>query len=295
MRVFLTGATGFIGSAIVKELERAGHQVLGFARSDASAAALKAAGVEVHRGALDDLDSLKRGALACDGVIHTAFIHDWSQFVANVETDRRAVETLVGALQGSGKPLVITSGTMMVAHGRPATEQDAPMSVEVPRAASEAMVLAAAGHGVRGSVVRLAPTVHGTGDHGFVPRLINIAREKGFSAYVGDGVNRWPAIHRLDAARLFRLALERAEPGTRLHGVAEEGVPFRAIAQAIGEGLGVPVRSLTGDEASAHFDFMARFVATDNPTSSAVTRSSLGWQPQEAELLIDMRNSGYFG
>jgi nucleoside-diphosphate-sugar epimerase len=273
MRVFLTGATGFIGSAIVKELQRAGHQILGFARSDASAATLDAAGVEVHCGVLEDLDSLKRGAKACDGVIHTAFIHDWSQFMTNVETDRRAVEALVGALQDSGKPLVITSGTMMVAHGRPATEQDAPMSVEVPRAASEAMVLAAASHGVRGSVVRLAPTVHGAGDHGFVPRLINL--EKGLSAYVGDGANRWPAVHRLDAARLFRLAIEGAQPGTRLHGVAEEGVPFRAIAQAIGEGLGVPVRSLTTVEASAHFDFLARFVATDNPTSSAVTRSSL--------------------
>jgi nucleoside-diphosphate-sugar epimerase len=295
MRVFLTGATGFIGSAIVKELERAGHQVLGFARSDASAALLEVAGVEVHRGALDDLDSLKRGAQACDGVIHTAFIHDWSQFMVNVEIDRRAVETLVGALLGSGKPLVITSGTMMVAHGRPATEQDAPMSVEVPRAASEAMVQAAAGHGVRGSIVRLAPSVHGAGDHGFVPRLINIAREKGLSAYVGDGANRWPAVHRLDAARLFRLALEGAQPGMRLHGVAEEGVPFRAIAEAIGEGLGVPVYSLTEDEASTHFDFMARFVATDNPTSSAVTRSSLGWQPEGPDLLTDMRDNGYFG
>ncbi|MGH8158572.1 MAG: SDR family oxidoreductase [Rhodanobacter sp.] len=294
MRVFLTGATGFIGSAIVGELIGAGHQVLGFARSDAAAASLEAVGVEVQRGALEDLDSLKRGAQASDGVIHTAFIHDWSQFVANVETDRRAVEALIGALQGSGKPMVITSGSMMVAHGRPATEQDAPASVEVPRAASEAMVLAAAGRGVRGSVVRLSPSVHGAGDHGFVPRLINIAREKGVSPYVGDGANRWPAVHRLDAARLFRLALEHAEPGTRLHGVAEEGVPFRAIAEAIGADLGVPVRSLTEDEASVHFGFLARFVATDNPTSSAITRRSLGWQPQGPDLLTDMRDNGYF-
>jgi len=293
MRVFLTGATGFIGSAIVKELTEAGHQVLGFARSDASAASLKAAGVEVHRGALEDLDSLKRGAQACDGVIHTAFIHDFSQFMVNVETDRRAVEAMVSALQDSGKPLVITSGSMMVAHGRPATEQDAPMSVEVPRAASEAMVLAA-DRGVRGSVVRLAPTVHGAGDHGFVPRLINIARETGLSAYVGDGANVWPAVHRLDAAHLYRLALENAEPGTRLHGIAEEGIPFRAIAEAIGAGLGVPVRSLTVDEAPAHFDFLARFVATDNPVSSAITRKLLGWHPEGPDLLSDMRDNGYF-
>ncbi len=293
MRVFLTGATGFIGSAIVKELTEAGHQVLGFARSDASAASLKAAGVEVHRGALEDLDSLKRGAQTCDGVIHTAFIHDFSQFMVNVETDRRAVEAMVSALQDSGKPLVITSGSMMVAHGRPATEQDAPMSVEVPRAASEAMVLAT-DRGVRGSVVRLAPTVHGAGDHGFVPRLINIARETGLSAYVGDGANVWPAVHRLDAAHLYRLALENAEPGTRLHGIAEEGIPFRAIAEAIGAGLGVPVRSLTVDEAPAHFDFLARFVATDNPVSSAITRKSLGWHPEGPDLLSDMRDNGYF-
>jgi len=293
MRVFLTGATGFIGSAIVKELTEAGHQVLGFARSDASAASLKAAGVEVHRGALEDLDSLKRGAQACDGVIHTAFIHDFSQFMVNVETDRRAVEAIVSALQDSGKPLVITSGSMMVAHGRPATEQDAPLSVEVPRAASEAMVLAT-DRGVRGSVVRLAPTVHGAGDHGFVPRLINIARETGLSAYVGDGANVWPAVHRLDAAHLYRLALENAEPGTRLHGIAEEGIPFRAIAEAIGAGLGVPVRSLTVDEAPAHFDFLARFVATDNPVSSAITRKSLGWHPEGPDLLSDMRDNGYF-
>jgi len=293
MRVFLTGATGFIGSAIVKELTEAGHQVLGFARSDASAASLKAAGVEVHRGALEDLDSLKRGAQACDGVIHTAFIHDFSQFMVNVETDRRAVEAIVSALQDSGKPLVITSGSMMVAHGRPATEQDAPLSVEVPRAASEAMVLAT-DRGVRGSVVRLAPTVHGAGDHGFVPRLINIARETGLSAYVGDGANVWPAVHRLDAAHLYRLALENAEPGTRLHGIAEEGIPFRAIAEAIGAGLGIPVRSLTANEAPAHFDFLARFVATDNPVSSAITRKSLGWHPEGPDLLSDMRDNGYF-
>jgi nucleoside-diphosphate-sugar epimerase len=294
MRVFVTGATGFIGSAIVPELLAAGHEVLGLARNDTAANSLARAGVPVHRGELSDTESLVAGARACDGVIHTAFIHDFSQFEANVEIDRRAVEALVGALAGSGKPLVITSGTMMVAHGRPATEHDAPVSVAVPRAASEAMVLTAAGRNVRGSVVRLSPTVHGAGDHGFVPRLIAIARTTGVAAYVAEGTNRWPAVHRLDAARLYRLALEKAAPGTRLHGVAEEGVPMRAIAETIGASLGVPVRSLTVDEAAAHFGFLARFVATDNPTSSAFTRTSLGWHPEGPELLMDIRENGYF-
>jgi len=294
MRVFVTGATGFIGSAIVQELIAAGHQVLGLARSDASAGALAQIGVEAHRGDLSDTESLAAGARACDGVIHTAFIHDFSQFEANVETDRRAVEALAGALEGSDKPLVIASGTLMVAHAHPATERDAPMSLAMPRAASEATVLAAARRGVRGSVVRLPPTVHGAGDHGFVPRLIAAAREKGVSPYVGDGENRWPAVHRLDAARLFHLALERAEPGSRLHAAAEEGIPMRTIAQAIGQGLGVPVRSLAGEEAPAHFGFLAAFVAMDNPTSSALTRQTLRWDPREAGLLTDMGESGYF-
>jgi nucleoside-diphosphate-sugar epimerase len=293
MRVFVTGATGFIGSAIVQDLLAAGHQVLGLARSDEAAGALARLGVEAHRGDLSDLDSLAAGARAREGVVHTAFIHDFSQFAANVETDRRAVEALAGALAGSGKPLVIASGTMMVSHARPATEHDAPPSLDAPRAASEAIVLAA-DRGVRGSVVRLPPTVHGAGDHGFVPRLIAAARENGVSPFVGDGANRWPAVHRLDAARVFRLALEGAEPGSRLHAVAEEGVPMRAIAEAIGAALGVPVRSLTLDEAAAHFGFLGRFVATDNPTSSALTRQALGWAPQEVGLLTDMRENGYF-
>jgi nucleoside-diphosphate-sugar epimerase len=294
MRVFVTGATGFIGSAIVQELLSAGHQVLGLARSDAAAGALAQLGVEAHRGDLSDLDSLAAGARACDGVIHTAFIHDFSQFAANVETDRRAVEALTGALEGSDKPLAIASGTLMVAHAHPATEEDAPPSIDAPRAASEALVVAAADRAVRGSVVRLPPTVHGAGDHGFVPRLVATAREKGVSPYVGDGANRWPAVHRLDAARVFRLALERAQPGARLHAVAEEGVPMRAIAETIGAGLGVPVRSITPDEAPAHFDFLARYVAADNQTSSAVTRRALEWRPREPDLLTDMRENGYF-
>jgi len=298
MRVFVTGATGFIGSAIVGELLPAGHQVLGLARSDAAASTLAGLGIEAHRGELSDADTLAAGARACDGVIHTAFNHDWSTSrEAAAETDRRAVEALAGALEGSAKPLVVTSGTLMLAllaPGRTGTEADAPGSSAIPRAASELAVQAAAGRGVRASVVRLSPTVHGAGDHGFVPMLIDIARRTGISGFVGDGANRWPAVHRLDAARLFRLALEKAAPGARLHGVAEEGVPMRAIAETIGTALGLPVKSLTEDEAQAHFDWLARFVALDNPTSSALTRSSLGWRPQEPELLTDMRDSGYF-
>jgi nucleoside-diphosphate-sugar epimerase len=223
-----------------------------------------------------------------------AFIHDFSAFAASVEADRRAVEAMAGALEGSGKPFVVTSGTMMVAHVRPATEEHAPASVDVPRAASEAAVLAASGRGVRASVVRLSPSVHGAGDRGFVPMLIDVARRTGFSAFIGDGANRWPAVHRLDAARLFRLALEKGIPGARLHGVAEEGVPMRSIAQTIGTGLGIPIRSITEDEAQTHFDWMARFLCTDNPTSSALTRNTLGWSPKELDLLTDMKESGYF-
>jgi nucleoside-diphosphate-sugar epimerase len=296
MRVFLTGATGFIGSAIVRELLTAGHKVLGLARSDAAADTLARLGVEAHRGELSDIDSLAAGARACEGVIHTAFIHDFARIPIEVaaETDRRAVEALVGALVGSGKPLVVTSGTALLAPGRTGTEEDAPVSAAIPRAASEMAVQAAAGRGVRGSIVRLPPSVHGAGDHGFVPMLIGIARRTGISAFVGDGANRWPAVHRLDAALLFRLALEKAAPGARLHGVAEEGVPMREIAQTIGTGLGVPVRSLTEDEARTHFDWFARFVAIDNPTSSALTREALGWRPKESGLLTDMKQSGYF-
>jgi nucleoside-diphosphate-sugar epimerase len=298
MRVFVTGATGFIGSAIVSELLQAGHQVLGLVRSDAAAEALAQLGVGAHRGDLSDADSLAAGARGSDGVIHTAYNHDWStpREVA-AETDRQVVEALAGALEGSGKPFVLASGTLMLAQlapGRIATEADAHASAAIPRAASELAVQAAAGRGVRASVVRLSPTVHGAGDHQFVPTLIDIARRTGVSAFVGDGANRWPAVHRLDAARLFLLALEQAAPGARLHGVAEEGVPLRAIAQTIGTGLGLPVRSLNQDEAQAHFGWLAPFVALDNPTSSALTRSSLGWRPREPELLIDMRDSGYF-
>lgn len=296
MRVFVTGATGFIGSAIARELQAAGHRVLGLARNDAAVAALEAMGVEAHRGELADIDSLVAGATACDGVIHMAFIHDFSAYAASVEADLRAVDAMLRALEGTGKPFVGTCGTALLANGRLGTEADAPVpgAAGHMRAASEAKVLAAAATGVRSSVVRLAPTVHGTGDHGFVPALIDIARRTGFAATIGDGANRWPAVHRSDAARLYRLALERAKPGSRLHGVAEEGVPMREIAETIGRGLKLPVRSLTPDEALAHFGWIARFVAIDNPSSSELTRSTLGWQPSGPGLLEDMRDGGYF-
>ena len=293
MRVFVTGATGFIGSAIVNDLLAAGHEVLGLARNDANAASLAALGVPAHRGDLTDPDSLTEGARSCDGVIHTAFIHDFSRFAEVIETDRRAVEALAGALEGSGKPLVVTSGTVLLAPGRLGTEQDAPRP-DAHRIDAERITMEAAGRGVRSSIVRPPPTVHGAGEQGFVPMLIALARSTGVAAYVGDGANLWPAVHRLDIARLYRLALERAAPGTRLHGVAEEGVPMRAIAETIGQGLGIPVRGLTREEAAAHFGWMAPFVGMDNPTSSAITRSTMGWQPTGPELLADMRDGGYF-
>jgi nucleoside-diphosphate-sugar epimerase len=294
MRIFLTGATGFIGSAIVRELQTAGHQVLGLARSDAGAKSLIATGAQVHRGDLEDLDSLRRGAAASDGVIHTAFIHDFSKFKANCETDRHAIEALGSALAGSDRPLIVTSGTGLLTSGRLATEENVPASSSIPRVASEEAAASVAVRGVRVSVVRLPPSVHGEGDHGFVPMLISIARQKGVSAYVGDGLNRWPAVHRLDAAQLYRLVIEKSSAGGRYHGVAEEGVTMRAIAEAIGAGLGVPVRSLTPDEGGAHFDWMAHFVALDNPASSARTREALGWKPKELGPLTDIKENGYF-
>jgi nucleoside-diphosphate-sugar epimerase len=297
MRVFVTGATGFVGEAVVRELLAAGHQVLGLVRSDASAAILARWGGEAHRGELTDTGGLAAGARACDGVIHTAFIHDnFSAYEAACETDRRAVEALAGALEGTGKPFVCTSVTALLAPGRLGTEGDAPAAGgrAALRAASEAAVWASARRGVRASVVRLPPSVHGTGDHGFVPALIGIARQKGFSGFIGDGANRWTAVHRLDVARLFRLALEKAAPGTCLHGVAEEGVPLREIARQIGEGLGVPVRSVSEAEARTHFAWLAHFAAIDNPVSSRLTREGLGWRPQEPDLLTDMRDGGYF-
>ncbi len=293
MRIFVTGATGFIGSAVVRELLTHGHQVFGLARSDPGAQALRQAGADVHHGSLEDRDSLRRGAEAADGVAHLAFIHDFSKYKQNVDTDAGVIAALTDALAGSGKPLVTTFGTGLIAPGRTPTEDEASNPAMNPRGALEPLALAAAERGVRASFVRLPPTVHGAGDRAFVPMLIETARRKGFAAYVGDGGNRWPAVHRLDAARVYRLALETAAPGTRLHAVAEGGVAMHDIARAIGEGLGLPVRGVTPEEAAGHFGWMAGFVAMDAPTSSRLTQERFPWRPQEIGLLADVRENGY--
>lgn len=294
MRIFVTGATGFVGSAIVQELINTGHKVLGLARSDAGAKSLAAAGAEIHRGSLEDLDSLRSGAAAADGVIHTAFIHDFSNYAPAAEADRRAIEVLGSVLAGSHRPLIVTSGTALVAPGRLGFEKDSPDPNSFPRK-SEQAAAALASRGVHVSIMRLPPSVHGDGDHGFVPRLIAIAREKHVSAYVGDGFNRWPAAHRLDAAQLYRLALEKASAGTTYHGAAEEGVPFREIAAVIGRRLNIPVVSMSPEHAAEHFGFLGHFAGLDCPASSQRTRELLGWQPKQPGLISDIDRPNYFG
>jgi nucleoside-diphosphate-sugar epimerase len=298
MHVFVTGATGHIGSAVVAELLEAGHQVSGLARSDKSAAALTAKGATAHRGDLADLDGLRAAAAAADGVIHLAYRHDFdNDFVGAAETDLRVVTAMGEVLAGSDRPLVNTSGTLLlagVAQGRTATENDA--AEGGPRIDSENAVIALADRGVRSSVIRLSPLVHSTLDHhGFAHRLIDIAREKGVSAYIGDGANRWPGVHTLDAARLYRLAVEAAPAGTRLHGVADEGVPFREIAAVIGRHLDLPVVSISAEQAYEHFGFLSVFGSLDNPTSSALTQKVLDWHPDGPGLIEDLDAGHYFG
>jgi nucleoside-diphosphate-sugar epimerase len=295
MRVFVTGASGWIGSAAVAELLAADHQVLGLARSDAAAEAVAALGAQVHRGSLDDLDSLRDGAGQCDGVLHLGYNHDFSRMAEAAQTDQQAIEVLGSVLVDTCGPFVVASGVLGLAAGRVATEQDLPDPSLHPRTAGIVLATSFAERGVRTSSVRFAPTVHGAGDHGFIATLVSIARDKGSSAYVADGSNCWPAVHRLDAGRLVRLAVESAPAGSALHAVAEEGVPTREIAEAIGAGLGLPVVSVSADEAGEHFGWMGRFFAMDSRASNAYTRELLGWEPTHQGLIADLAAGYYTG
>jgi len=294
MRVFMTGATGWIGSAVVPELLAAGHQVLGLARSDTAAAAIAALGAQVQRGDLNDLDSLRAGAAASDGVVHLGYNHDFSRIAAAAQTDLAAITTIGAALDGTDRPFVIASGLLGLAADRVATEQDQPATDVHPRIAALQTALSFAARGVRVSSVRFAPTVHGDGDHGFLAALVAIARDKGVSGYIDDGAHRWAAVHRLDAANLVRRAIDDAPAGTALHAVAEEGVPTRTVAEAIGRGLDLPVVSVPADQASDHFGWMAMFFGHDISASSAVTRRRFDWHPGQPGLIADLDAGHYF-
>ena len=295
MRVFLTGATGFVGSAVTAELLGAGHEVLGLVRTDAAAARLAGTGAAVLRGSITEPDVLRRGAADADAVIHTAFNHDFSRFAASCEEDRLAIETMGEALMGSERPLLVTSGISLLAPGRVATETDVqPTGPGHHPRRSEAAAAALGERGVRARVIRLAPSVHGPGDRGFVPMAIAVAREKNVSAFIGDGSNRWPGVHRQDAARLYRLALEHGDAGGPFHAVADKGVPFRDIAAAIGRHLGIPVVSLSPEAAATHFGWFTTFVGADVPASSERTRAALGWTTEQPGLLADIDQAGYF-
>lgn len=295
MRIFVTGAAGFIGSEIVRQLLEAGHEVVGLVRSEENAAKLRAAGGTPYIGTLEDLDTLKRGVAQCDGVIHTAFVHDFSIYQEACKLDARVIEAIGEVLRGTERPLITTSVTAVLSSdGKLGTETSEVPQPPIPRQLGEVTTLKFASQGVRASILRLPPTVHGAGDHAFVPMLINVAKNKGVSAYIGNGMNCWPAVHRNDAANLFVLALEKGTAGSIYHAVAEEGIPIKEIAGMIGKRLDIPVISVSSEEATEHFGFLSSFLSVDNPTSSILTQQRLGWKPTHSTLMTDLASDAYF-
>ncbi|CAB39844.1 NADH-dependent glycolaldehyde/furfural/butyraldehyde/propylaldehydealdehyde reductase [Schizosaccharomyces pombe] len=295
MRIFVTGAAGFIGSEIVRQLLEAGHEVVGLVRSEENAAKLRAAGGTPYIGTLEDLDTLKKGVAQCDGVIHTAFVHDFSIYQEACKLDARVIEAIGEVLRGTERPLITTSVTAVLSsNGKLGTEISEVPQPPIPRQLGEVTTLKFASQGVRASILRLPPTVHGAGDHAFVPMLINVAKNKGVSAYIGNGMNCWPAVHRTDAANLFVLALEKETAGSIYHAVAEEGIPIKEIAGMIGKRLDIPVISVSSEEATEHFGFLSSFLSVDNPTSSILTQQRLGWKPTHSTLMTDLASDAYF-